>query len=84
MGRPRARPLLHLVRALSQIHLARARLATGPSPTSKALLPSIAAMGFDVLYLPPIHPIGTAFRKGRNNSVTSAPGRPRKPMGYRL
>ena len=37
-------------------------------------LPEIAAMGFDVLYLPPIHPIGKAFRKGPNNSVTAAPG----------
>src|SRR5207237_7092245 len=32
-------------------------------------LPRIAKMGFDVLYLPPIHPIGTTFRKGRNNKV---------------
>ena len=38
------------------------------------LLPDIAAMGFDVLYLPPIHPIGDAFRKGPNNSVTARPG----------
>jgi len=37
-------------------------------------LPDIAAMGFDVVYMPPIHPIGTAFRKGPNNSVTAAPG----------
>jgi starch synthase (maltosyl-transferring) len=37
-------------------------------------VPEIAAMGFDVLYMPPIHPIGTAFRKGKNNSVTAAPG----------
>ncbi len=37
-------------------------------------LPEIAAMGFDVLYLPPIHPIGTAFRKGRNNSTTALEG----------
>jgi starch synthase (maltosyl-transferring) len=36
-------------------------------------VPEIAAMGFDVLYLPPIHPIGTAFRKGRNNITTPAP-----------
>ena len=36
-------------------------------------LPEIAAMGFDVLYLPPIHPIGRAFRKGPNNSTTSGP-----------
>jgi len=36
-------------------------------------LPEIAAMGFDVLYLPPIHPIGATHRKGRNNSVTAGP-----------
>lgn len=36
-------------------------------------LPHIRAMGFDVLYFPPIHPIGTAFRKGRNNTLTPAP-----------
>jgi starch synthase (maltosyl-transferring) len=60
--------------------------STSPDPTRhgtfsdvKALLPGIAAMGFDVLYLPPIHPIGTAFRKGRNNSVTSTPDDPGSP-----
>lgn len=37
-------------------------------------LPEIAAMGFDVVYLPPIHPIGRAFRKGKNNAVTAEPG----------
>jgi starch synthase (maltosyl-transferring) len=37
-------------------------------------LPAIAEMGFDVLYLPPIHPIGNAFRKGKNNAVTAEPG----------
>lgn len=36
-------------------------------------LPEIAAMGFDIVYLPPIHPIGTQFRKGKNNSVVAAP-----------
>jgi starch synthase (maltosyl-transferring) len=40
----------------------------------EAQLPEIAAMGFDILYMPPIHPIGTAYRKGRNNSTTAAPG----------
>jgi starch synthase (maltosyl-transferring) len=35
----------------------------------EARLPYVAGMGFDVLYLPPIHPIGRTFRKGRNNSV---------------
>ena len=38
-----------------------------------AMLPYIASMGFDVLYLPPIHPIGHTFRKGKNNSVTAGP-----------
>lgn len=38
------------------------------------LLPEISAMGFDILYMPPIHPIGVAFRKGPNNSVVAAPG----------
>jgi starch synthase (maltosyl-transferring) len=36
-------------------------------------LPYIASMGFDVLYLPPIHPIGHTFRKGSNNSIGSSP-----------
>jgi starch synthase (maltosyl-transferring) len=39
-----------------------------------ARVPEIAAMGFDVLYMPPIHPIGVAYRKGKNNSVTAAAG----------
>ena len=60
--------------------------SAGPDPTRSATfdeaagrLPAIAAMGFDVLYLPPIHPIGTTARKGRNNSLTpdaSDPGSP--------
>ncbi len=37
------------------------------------------AMGFDVIYFPPIHPIGFTKRKGRNNSVTSQPGEPGSP-----
>ncbi len=43
------------------------------------LLPDIAAMGFDVLYLPPIHPIGQTHRKGRNNSTNVAPTDPGSP-----
>jgi starch synthase (maltosyl-transferring) len=42
-------------------------------------LPDIAAMGFDVLYLTPIHPIGRINRKGRNNSLTSGPEDPGSP-----
>ncbi len=45
----------------------------------EARLPYVASMGFDVLYLPPIHPIGTAFRKGRNNTTTPAPDDPGSP-----
>ena len=37
-------------------------------------LPEIAAMGFDILYMPPIHPIGHAYRKGKNNSVVCEAG----------
>jgi starch synthase (maltosyl-transferring) len=39
----------------------------------EARLPYIAGMGFDVLYLPPIHPIGTTHRKGKNNAPAAAP-----------
>ena len=45
----------------------------------EARLPYIAGMGFDVLYLPPIHPIGRAFRKGPNNSLTPGPADPGSP-----
>ncbi len=54
-------------------------------PTSGTLrsaakrLEPIAAMGFDVVYLPPVHPIGTTFRKGRNNTLTPADGDPGSP-----
>jgi starch synthase (maltosyl-transferring) len=43
------------------------------------LLAGIADLGFDVLYLPPIHPIGCSFRKGRNNSLTAGPHDPGSP-----
>ena len=41
----------------------------------------IKSMGFDVIYLPPIHPIGHAFRKGKNNSVTAGPEDVGSPWG---
>jgi starch synthase (maltosyl-transferring) len=44
-----------------------------------ARLPDIAGMGFDVVYLTPIHPIGRTNRKGRNNAVTAAEGDPGSP-----
>ena len=46
---------------------------SGTFRTAAARLPAIAAMGFDVVYLPPIHPIGHSFRKGPNNATESAP-----------
>jgi len=42
-------------------------------------LPAIREMGFDVLYFPPIHPIGSTNRKGRNNSLKALPGDPGSP-----
>jgi len=43
------------------------------------LLPEIARMGFDVLYLPPIHPIGQTNRKGKNNTIAAGPDDPGSP-----
>ncbi|WP_374163935.1 alpha-1,4-glucan--maltose-1-phosphate maltosyltransferase [Arcticibacter sp. MXS-1] len=45
----------------------------------KRLLPRVAKMGFDVLYFPPIHPIGEKNRKGKNNSLTPGPDDPGSP-----
>ena len=45
----------------------------------EARLDYIERLGFDVLYLPPIHPIGSGFRKGKNNSTTAEPGEPGSP-----
>ncbi|MEV5842721.1 maltotransferase domain-containing protein, partial [Streptomyces sp. NPDC051985] len=45
----------------------------GTFRTAARRLKPIADMGFDVVYLPPIHPIGTTFRKGRNNTLTPGP-----------
>lgn len=43
------------------------------------IVPEIARMGFNVVYLPPIHPIGKKYRKGKNNSVKCAPQDPGSP-----
>lgn len=45
------------------------------------LLPRVAAMGFDTLYFPPIHPIGEVNRKGKNNATNAAPGDVGSPWG---
>ncbi|MDR6561704.1 MULTISPECIES: alpha-1,4-glucan--maltose-1-phosphate maltosyltransferase [unclassified Arcicella] len=45
------------------------------------VLPRLKSLGFDVLYIPPIHPIGKQFRKGKNNSTTCQEGEPGVPYG---
>ncbi|MGH3655598.1 MAG: alpha-1,4-glucan--maltose-1-phosphate maltosyltransferase [Micromonosporaceae bacterium] len=52
--------------------------AVGPAThgtfrTAAKRLPAVAAMGFDVVYLPPIHPIGAVNRKGKNNALVAEP-----------
>lgn len=54
---------------------------SGTFATASERLPAIAAMGFDVVYLTPVHPIGTTNRKGRNNSLETVEGDPGSPYG---
>lgn len=51
----------------------------GSLRTAARRLPAIAAMGFDVVYLPPIHPIGRTARKGPGNTLQADPGDPGSP-----
>lgn len=59
---------------------------SGTFRTAMTRLPAVAAMGFDVLYLPPIHPIGEINRKGPNNTLSAGPEDPGSPwaIGSRL
>ena len=52
---------------------------SGTLRTAAKRLDAISVMGFDVVYLPPVHPIGTTFRKGRNNTLTPVEGDPGSP-----
>ncbi|ABW10508.1 alpha amylase catalytic region [Parafrankia sp. EAN1pec] len=52
---------------------------SGTFLTAAERLPAVAAMGFDVVYLPPIHPIGEINRKGPNNTLTPGPEDPGSP-----
>ncbi len=54
-------------------------LKSGTFKLAADRLPAIAAMGFDVAYLPPIHPIGRTFRKGPNNALEHGPDDPGSP-----
>jgi starch synthase (maltosyl-transferring) len=52
---------------------------SGTLKSAAGRLDAIAAMGFDVVYLPPVQPIGTTARKGPNNTLTAGPGDPGSP-----
>jgi starch synthase (maltosyl-transferring) len=52
---------------------------SGNFKTAMKRLPAVAEMGFDILYMPPIHPIGVAYRKGPNNTLTAGPQDPGSP-----
>jgi starch synthase (maltosyl-transferring) len=52
---------------------------SGTLKSAAGRLDAIAAMGFDVVYLPPVHPIGATARKGPNNTLTAGPGDPGSP-----
>ena len=52
---------------------------SGNFKTAALRLPAVKAMGFDVLYMPPIHPIGVAYRKGPNNTLQAGPQDPGSP-----
>jgi starch synthase (maltosyl-transferring) len=52
---------------------------SGTLKSAAGRLDAIAAMGFDVVYLPPVHPIGSTARKGPNNTLTAGPGDPGSP-----
>jgi starch synthase (maltosyl-transferring) len=53
----------------------------GTLKTAAKRIPEVAEMGFDVLYIPPIHPIGISHRKGKNNSLTATETDPGVPWG---
>jgi starch synthase (maltosyl-transferring) len=54
-------------------------ITSGTFATAAKRLDAVAAMGFDVIYLPPIHPIGEVNRKGPNNTLTPGPTDPGSP-----
>ena len=81
-GRTGARSLRRLVRDVPALGRHRS-VAQRHVREAAERLPYIAGMGFDVLYLPPIHPIGRSFRKGPNNTLHARPGRSGQPVGDR-
>ena len=78
-----ARPVWVLVRVLPKVSRGGAgpdgSWQSGTFATAAVRLPEIAAMGFDVVYLPPVHPIGHSYRKGPNNTLDPGPDDPGVP-----
>lgn len=66
-------------RSIGAHYGADGQLVPGTLRTAAEILPEVAADGFDVIYLTPIHPIGHAFRKGRNNALEAGPNDPGSP-----
>ncbi|GHC93762.1 alpha-1,4-glucan:maltose-1-phosphate maltosyltransferase 1 [Nocardiopsis terrae] len=60
----------------AQVDTAPGQEVSGTFSTAAKRLPAIADMGFDVVYLPPIHPVGESHRKGRDNTLRAGPGDP--------
>ncbi|GAB3714394.1 alpha-1,4-glucan--maltose-1-phosphate maltosyltransferase [Nocardiopsis oceani] len=60
----------------AQVDTVPGQEVSGTFATAAKRLPAIADMGFDVVYLPPIHPVGKAHRKGRNNTLQAQDGDP--------
>lgn len=66
-------------RSIGAYYGADGQIVPGTLRTAAEILPEVAADGFDVIYLTPIHPIGHAFRKGRNNALEAGPNDPGSP-----
>jgi starch synthase (maltosyl-transferring) len=60
----------------AQVDTVPGKERSGTFQSAAKRLPAIADMGFDVVYLPPIHPVGTTHRKGPDNALTARPGEP--------
>ncbi|WP_417564593.1 maltotransferase domain-containing protein [Microbacterium sp.] len=66
-------------RSEGAVRAADGTVCSGTFRTAAERLPGVAGMGFDVVYLPPIHPIGHTHRKGPNNTLTAGPDDPGSP-----
>ncbi|MFB8386661.1 maltotransferase domain-containing protein [Microbacterium sp. NPDC055910] len=66
-------------RSEGAVRLPDGTVRSGTFRTAAERIPAVAAMGFDVLYLPPIHPIGRRNRKGPNNTLEAGPTDPGSP-----